>query len=62
MFLHSSFLVFYLFSLISTLDFDMIYIYKRECEISEISVKNDVSRYISSAYGVEISAEISVER
>lgn len=40
----------------------MIYIYKRECEISEISVKNDVSRYISSAYGVEISAEISVER
>ena len=39
MFLHSSFLVFYLFSLISTLDFDRICIYKRECEISEISVK-----------------------
>lgn len=43
MFLHSSFLDFTLLSLLSTLDFDMICIYKRECEISEKRVKTTVS-------------------
>ena len=60
--LNSSFLVFTLISLISTLDFDMICIYKRECEISEKMVKTTVSRYISIVYGVERSVERSAER
>lgn len=62
MFLHSSFLAFTLLSLLSTLDFDMICIYKRECEISEKRVKTTVSPENINTYGVEISVEISVER
>ena len=62
MFLHSSFLAFTLLSLLSTLDFDMICIYKRECEISEKRVKSTVSPENINTYGVEISVEISVER
>ena len=62
MFLHSSFLAFTLLSLLSTLDFDMICIYKRECEISEKRVKSTVSPENINTYGVEISVERSVER
>ena len=60
--LNSSFLVFTLISLISTLDFDMICIYKRECEISEKRSKTTVSPENINTYDVEISVEISVER
>lgn len=62
MFLHSSFFAFILLSLISTLYFAMLCIYKRECEISEERVKMTVSRYNSRVYGVERSAERSAER
>lgn len=62
MVLHSSFLDFTLLSLLSTLDFDVVCIYKRECEISEKRVKTTVSPENIYIYGVEISAEISVER
>ena len=60
--LHSSFFAFTLFSLISTLDFAMLCIYKRECEISEKRSKTTVSPENINTYGVEISVEISVER
>lgn len=60
--LNSFFLVFTLISLISTLDFDMMCIYKRECEISEKRSKTTVSPESINTYGVEISVEISVER
>ena len=60
--LNSSFLAFTLISLISTLDFDMICIYKRECEISEKRSKTTVSPGNIEVYSVEISVEISDER
>lgn len=60
--LRFSFLAFTLLSLLSTLDFDVVCIYKRECEISEKRVKTTVSPENVNTYGVEISAEISVER
>lgn len=60
--LNSSFLAFTLISLISTIDFDMICIYKRECEISEKRSKTTVSPENIDTYGVEISVERSAER
>ena len=62
MVLHSSFLDFTLLSLLSTLDFDVVCIYKRECEISEKRAKTTVSPENIYTYGVEISVEISDER